>query len=177
MSNYNPAMLTAMNKQQSAPRTEGIVDIMNTTEKPEKLFSGDKSQMIRNDYESMSTRKESTPLSKKYFSKENVETIQNQIRFSVFQKSERIIARQSAVDLHILMTSIHTEYSPNSCENIERDINILNKKVIDNSVHIIITNLKQYVSFLVDKSSFPTPLDRPRNESIKGRNSLEHFPY
>lgn len=177
MDNYNPAMITAMNKHLTAPRNEGVVNIMDKNEKPAQLFQGDERRIFDNDYESMTARKESTPLSKAFFSEKNVNHVQDLIRYSVYKKTDRVISRQSAIDLHILMTSIHEEYSSNACDNLEEDIKGLNEKVVDISVKIIVTNLKQYLTFLVDKSSFPTPLDRPSNESIKGRNSLEHFPY
>ena len=157
-------------------RSEGIVDILNSSEKPAHLFK-QTTKLFENDYESMTARKESTPLSKKFFSASNVDVIQDNIRYNVYKKVDRIIGRQSAIDLHILMTSIHDEYSTNDCNNMNKSIKALNNRVIEHAVRIIVTNLKQYLIYLVDKSSFPTPIDRPTNESIKGRNTFERYPY
>jgi len=155
------------------PRITGMVDIRDVSEQSANLYDGG---VYRSDYESMSSRKEATPLSHRFFSENNKKKIHNQIRYQVYLKTDRVIEKQSDIDLHILMTSIYDEFAGNT-DCIEKDIENLNVKVIDNAVRIIVVNLKQYLSFVIDKSSYPVPLDRPTNESIKGQNTFESVPF
>ena len=59
------------------------------------------------------------------------------------------------------MTSIYETYGKNQSENIKDQVSELNNIVIDKSVTNIITNLKQYLGYVIDKSSLPMPMDRP----------------
>ena len=175
MANYNPAMITALHSHLDMPRNEGVVDIRTSNEQSAPLYSTN--ETFRNDYESMSARKESTKLSERFFSDKNIQNLQNKIRYNVYRTMNRVIDKQSNIDLHILMTNIYDEYGANNPNCIDKDMEELNTKVIDTSVRIIVTNLKQYLTFLVDKSTFPVPLDRPTNESTKGENTFERVPF
>ena len=139
----------------------GLVDITQESESPASLFSTESEKLYSHTYKSLSSRKEDTPLSIDFFSKSNINILQNHIRYQVYRKMDKVIDNQSELDLKIIMTSIYETYGKNQSENIKDQVSELNNIVIDKSVTNIITNLKQYLGYVIDKSSLPMPMDRP----------------
>ena len=114
-------------------------------------------------------------LSEMYFSKENIEIIQEGIINSVYNKSngEYSISKQSEQELSIVMRSIYLQYSKNLNFNINEQILELNTRVIRWCVDEIITNIKQYVNYRKNVSTLPMPLEHAQLPSQKGTKTLE----
>lgn len=114
-------------------------------------------------------------LSEMYFSKENIEIIQEGIINSVYNKSngEYSIGKQSEQELSIVMRSIYLQYSKNLNFNINEQILDLNTRVIRWCVDEIITNIKQYVNYRKNVSTLPMPLEHAQLPSQKGTKTLE----
>ena len=112
---------------------------------------------------------------KNFFSKQNMDIIQNLIRCRVYKESnnKHIIGRQSDLQLKIIMRSIYFQYAKNNPNNIKEQITVLNNKIIDYSVKEIISNIKQYLSYKKAVSTIPEPLDRPKNLNSAGTKSLQ----
>ena len=79
---------------------------------------------------------EQTQLNQLYFSKANMEIIQNKIRYEVYLKTDKkhIIDNQSPVELEIIMRSIYLQHSPNLPTQIKEQIKYLNELVTNWSV-------------------------------------------
>ena len=71
-------------------------------------------------------------LNESFFSDENVEIIQNAIRYNVWLKTKNIIGNQSTTQLNIIMRSIYLQYSENLLNNIKEQIIRLNNMFILN---------------------------------------------
>lgn len=114
-------------------------------------------------------------LSEMYFSKENIEIIQEGIINSVYNKSngEYSISKQSEQELSIVMRSIYLQYSKNLNFNINEQILDLNTRVIRWCVDEIMTNIKQYVNYRKNVSTLPMPLEHAQLPSQKGTKTLE----
>jgi len=114
-------------------------------------------------------------LSEMYFSKENINIIQEGIINSVYNKSngEFSIGKQSEQELSIVMRSIYLQYSKNLNFNINEQILELNTLVIRWCVDEIITNIKQYVNYRKNVSTLPLPLEHAQLPSQKGTKTLE----
>ena len=69
-----------------------------------------------------------TPLSISFFSKENINILQNGLRYGVYEKSNNqfIIGQQNIDELKIIMRSIFLQNSKNLSNNIAQQINDLN---------------------------------------------------
>ena len=117
---------------------------------------------------------EDSVLSQIYFSKSNMNILQNQIRFYVFKHSngKHIIDRQSDIDLEIIMRSIYLQHSLNLNCNIKDQIKKLNDRVIGWSGPKILNEVEQYLGYIYSVENMPIPLERPKNLSIKGSRSL-----
>ena len=147
-----------------------------TTNKPLKDL-----QMIENNttqvnfqQEALYGIQETTHLNQLFFSKENMNIIQDKIRYQVYLNTEKkhIIGKQSDVELEIIMKSIYLQHSPNLPNQIKEQIKYLNELVCNWCVEKIIPEIYQYVGYLKEVEYMPVPLEHPVNLSSKGTKNL-----
>lgn len=118
-----------------------------------------------------------------FFSKDNVENIQNVARFITYKQTGYIIDNQSINELLIVMRSIFLEYSAHpklideSMPDTEKkqlivmytnEVARLNDLVINAIVPKIISQMIQYINYLKDASTQPYHMDRPKNVNVAG---------
>jgi hypothetical protein len=99
------------------------------------------------------TMLDETVLSKKFFSKQNIDKIQKSISDSVYSESgnQHRISRQSDTQIQIIMRSTYLKYSKNSTQiDIQIQINDLNRIVVKDCVSIILPNILQYLGYRRD---------------------------
>lgn len=130
---------------------------------------------------------EDTGLSRLYFSKENLDNIQKDIRETVTTltsndkdpildniKKPIIIGRQNDLQLQIIMRSIFLQYAKHNNDNIAGQIRELNDLVIREAVPDIITNLKQHLGYSADIQRAPQLMDRAQN-TFQQKNTGKSF--
>ena len=118
---------------------------------------------------------EETPVSKSFFSPENVQGIQTQIKQTVFQKSgdrRWVIDDQDVDELQIVMRSMYLQYAKNATHNIPGQIQELNNLVVEYCAPKIMTEIEAHFYFLRDISQNYTPMSRSQNLSSAGTKSL-----
>ena len=117
---------------------------------------------------------ETTQLNQAYFSRKNMDMIQDNIRYSVYMKTDKkhIIGKQSEIELEVIMRSIYLQHSPNLPNQIKEQIKYLNDLVVNWCVEKIIPELYQYLGYLKEVEYMPIPIDLPLNLSSKGSRSL-----
>ena len=71
------------------------------------------------------------------------------------------------------MRSYYLQYGKNLNNNIDIQIENLNKLVIDWSVDEIIKNIDQYIIYKKTASTLPMPIERSQLPSQKGLKTLE----
>jgi hypothetical protein len=114
-----------------------------------------------------------------FFSKDNFESLQRNIRYMVHKYSGYNIGNQSESDLIIIMESIYNEYAKHVDDkgtpvdilfkHIREQLVILNKFVLQESVPIIINGILQKVGFISTfENKDTTRLDRPVNTNVSG---------
>lgn len=123
---------------------------------------------------------EETPVSRAFFSPENMRAVQNQIRRMVYDRSgpkQWVIEDQSIDELKIIMRAKYLEYGKNQPVNIAGQVEELNNIILEWSVPRIMSEIQQYVFYLDDVSKMPTPMAQPINLSSAGSKSfaLERF--
>ena len=124
--------------------------------------------------ESLYGIQETSKLNQLYFSKKNMDIIQNNIRYTVYVKTNKkhIIDKQSDIELQIIMRSMYLQHSPNLEYNYKEQLEYLNKLVVDWCVEKIIPQLEQYIGYLKEVEYMPMPIDLPVNLSSKGSRTL-----
>jgi len=142
----------------------------NTNTSVEKDFQTD---MLRGNWEK-------SPVSKGFFSAENVALLQNRIRKAVFDRSQPkgyVIDNQSIDEIKIIMRAIYLQYARNLPKDFPGQIDDLNTKVIDWSVPHILSAVDHYHFYINDISHLPIPLAQPQHLSRAGTRSLPAHPF
>jgi len=124
---------------------------------------------------SISRNLEHSSLSRKFFSRDNINKIQKKIIIDVYQKSNKkySISNQNERERIIIMRSYYLQYGKNLTTDIQGQVNTLNKMVIDWSVDEIIKNIDQYMIYKQTASILPMPLEHSQLPSQKGTKILE----
>jgi hypothetical protein len=115
-----------------------------------------------------------TKLNYAFFSKENIDIVQNAIRYEVWKRTEKkhLIARQSDTELGIIMRSFYLQYGKNLPTNIPEQVQELNNLVVEYLVPKVIIQVNQYLSYLVDISTPYRIVEYPTNTAIHGEKSF-----
>ena len=103
---------------------------------------------------------EDSSLSNAYFSRENLEIVQNAIRKGIYDKTngQYVIDNQDCDSLKTIMRGVYLEHSANQPNNITQQIVELNKMVINFCVQQIYSELRAYVKYLHDASTLVVPI-------------------
>lgn len=130
----------------------------------------------QNDFQHIATKGIITesPLSALFFSKPNMQQIQNRIRYEIWKKTDKkhVIGEQSYIELEIVMRSVFLQFGLHLKERIQEQVERLNQLVIDWCVQKILVELYQHISYLDQVQTNPVPLDLPQNMSSTGTKML-----
>lgn len=129
-------------------------------------------------YDAMIGNFTDSTLSRAYFSKENMEIIQNGIRAGVYEVSNHqyIIGNQNCDTLKIIMRSVFLQSSTNLPTNISQQIKALNDYVIEYCVKQIYSEAQAYINYKHDVSTMYTPIDRPVQADYNNKTlELKHW--
>ena len=104
-----------------------------------------------------------SPLSCAFFSKENIDILQNGIRAGVYKKSNNqfVIGRQSDEVLKVIMRSTFLSNSANMPTHIPQQIKALNDLVLEYCINQVFGETQGYMKYLYDASTLVVPIDRP----------------
>ena len=106
-----------------------------------------------------------TLLSNTFFSVDNIQNIQNMIRYYFFQEKNEIISEQSNNELLIIMRGIYIKYSnsaANTIDEIKSEVLELNNIVIEFSLKQIYINYDNWNKHIEDLEKLPEPIDLPK---------------
>lgn len=115
-----------------------------------------------------------SPLSNAFFSAVNIERIQTQLRIVVREKTGHVIDRQSDEQIVIVMRAMYVLYAYHG-QDVEPEVRRLNAIVLSQLAPMVGTGVSQYFGYLRDASQMATPMERPKNMSVKGQNTFELF--
>ena len=115
---------------------------------------------------------EKTPLNQAFFSAQNFQIIQNNIRKSVFDKSGEIIDPVSTDDLFMVMRAIYLQFGRNLPRNVQDQIRDLDDRVTAWCVPKIVSEVSMFKTYAKDISSLPVPLSHPIDLRSAGSKSL-----
>ena len=152
----------------------GRVTLTSNNIKDMKMIDNNNERMNNFKVEALYVIQETSTLNQIFFSKKNMDIIQNMIRFKVYEKSDKkhIIDKQSDIELEIVMRSIYLQHSPNLPNKIKEQITYLDKLVSDWCVEQILPEITQYFGYIKEIEYMPIPIDLPLNLSSKGSRTL-----
>lgn len=104
-----------------------------------------------------------TVLSEHFFSKENIQILQNGLRAGIYKKSkgQYIIAPQQCDILKVIMRSIYLQHSANRETDIRQQIEALNVIVLNYSIQQVYGEIQGYLKYIDDASTLAVPLQHP----------------
>ena len=166
MDNYDGSLSSILN---------GRINLFDNNATTSKVKNNDSRFYNENNISTINRLYSGTCVSELFFSKDNIDIIQEGIIKSVYLKSNGSfrIGKQSEKELTIIMRSIYFQNSKNLNFDITTQVRELNKLVIDWSVDEIIKNVKQYIGYKKSVSTLPMPLEHSVLPSQKGTNILE----
>lgn len=112
-----------------------------------------------------------TILSQVFFSRENIQIIQNGIRAGVYERSNNqyVIGPQDCDSLKIIMRSVFLQHASNLPNNIRDQIAELNKIVLNYCIQQVYSEAQGYMKYVDDVSTLAVPIAHPVQASNTGR--------
>ena len=112
-----------------------------------------------------------TPLSQAFFSRENIQIIQNGIRAGVYHRSngQYVIGPQDCDSIKIVMRSVFLQYSANKSSDIPQQIEELNKIVLNYCIQQVYSEAQGYMKYMDDVSTLVVPIAHPVQSSNNDR--------
>ena len=152
----------------------GRVTLTQGEVKDMKMIDKENETMNNFQVEALYGIQETSVLNQLFFSKKNMDNVQNMIRYNVYEKSNKkfIIDKQSDIELEIIMRSIYLQHSVNLPNKIKEQIMYLNDLVKNWCTEQIIPEVNQYIGYMKEIEYMPVPIDLPLNLSSKGSRSL-----
>jgi hypothetical protein len=148
-------------------RYNGRVNIMDLPDKDtrfkmyEKIAVKNKATEFR---ESLVGVQEDNMLGKVFFSQGNVQILQNGLRAGVYEMSNQkiVIPPQNVDQLKIIMRSTYLQYSEHNDDSITKQVERLNKIVLDWAVPTVYNEAMGYMRYIQDQSTLVRPLEMPK---------------
>jgi hypothetical protein len=141
-----------------------IYDLYKTESRPQLNFQNEAIKGTHNEND----------ISKVFFSKLNIDTLQDAIRYQVYKRSckKHTIDRQSDDDLKVIMRAVYLENAQHHAHDTLAEIRRLNMMVIDFCVPRILQEINMYMRYKQDISRLPEPMARGEFASSKGTKTL-----
>lgn len=183
---YNRTLLSVREeREQSLTGDTGLKNLSspgtyNLTENDESVSGSNTSHLFKNLYGE-------TLLTFLFFSSDNIENLQNHIRFLVYKNTDQIIDKQSNNELMIIMRSIFLSYSSHPLlidstmsdnqKNIllkqyTDEINKLNELCLNEIVPRVVSQLQAYLDYLKDCSNPRKIMEKPISDNRTGMRQL-----
>ncbi len=114
-------------------------------------------------YDALTGNWTDSPISRAFFSKENIQILQNAIRRQVYEKSQGnfVIDNQSYDELKVIMRAVYLQNSINLPNDCTQQISALNKIVVGYCVKHVYSEALGYIQYKKDASNMYTLMDRP----------------
>lgn len=155
--------------------SNGRVDVLNNDNyKAYGLFEEDKKDSDSFNKEAIRNIHINNPISTIFFSQQNIDALQEAIRYQVYVKScnKHIIDKQSETELFIVMRAMYLQYAQHKPYGILDQIKDLNKLVLEHVVPKILNEIQIYTFYKKDIQQLPVPMERGEFSSSKGTKVL-----
>jgi hypothetical protein len=147
----------------------GRVNTLEINENPDARFDMYEKIAVKNkatEYrDPLSNEFETSSLSQAFFSKENVQIVQNGLRAGVYKMSadkQLIVSPQNIDILKTIMRHMFIQYAQFLPDNVANQIERLNTAVWEYAVPSVYAEAIGYLKYLQDSSSLVVPIDLPK---------------
>jgi hypothetical protein len=114
------------------------------------------------------------PLSTIFFSQQNIDALQEAIRYQVYIKSNKqyVIDKQSETEIFIIMRAYYLQHGKHLPYGLYDQVKELNQMVIDYCVPKVLNEISIYMHYKRDIQQLPIPMERGEFSSSKGTKVL-----
>jgi len=179
-SHYNSAQTSIL---YDSMKYNGRVNTLEINENPDARFEMYEKIAVKNkatEYrDPLKNDFEDNALSQAFFSKENIQMVQNGLRAGVYKLSgpkQLVISPQNIDVLKTIMRHMFLQYAQFHPDNIPGQIERLNEAVWEYAVPNVYAEAMGYLKYLQDSSSLVVPLELPK-QNDRCFKSLEPFPF
>lgn len=104
-----------------------------------------------------------TLLSEVFFSKQNIQIVQNGLRAGIYHKSkgQYTIPPQDCDALKIIMRSIFLQHAANQKQDVTEQVNQLNQLVLNYCIQQVYSEAQGYIKYVSDVSTLAIPIAHP----------------
>lgn len=136
----------------------GRIDIMGPPTEPIQ-----QSQKYTDYRDALMGMREETILSRAFFSKENVQILQDRLRCRVYKMSKEsiCISPQDETTLKMYMREFFIEYGQTVHDNVTAQIDFINTKIIDHCSQLVHNEAQAYRKYKKDVSTLSVPNELP----------------
>jgi hypothetical protein len=119
--------------------------------------------------------KEENELSNAFFSKENIQIVQNGLRAGVYKMSNEqfIIGQQSYDNIKIIMQDAYFEHAKNDHSSIAKQIEIINQEIFNKYVPKLHGEVVGYLKYKEDTSTIKAPINYAKPSGDRNFKNLE----
>ena len=119
--------------------------------------------------------KEENELSNAFFSKENIQIVQNGLRAGVYKMSNNkfVIGEQSFDNIKIIMQDAYFEHARNDNTPVSTQIEMINQEVLNKYVPKLHGEVIGYLKYKEDTSSIKAPINYAKPSGDRNFKSLE----
>lgn len=153
----------------------GRVDVLeNDNYQSYNLFEEDKKDPDSFNKDAIRNIHINNPLSTIFFSQQNIDALQEAIRYQVYLGSgkKHIIGKQSETEIFIIMRATYLQNAKHRPYGIIDQVKELNRLVIEYCVPKILNEISIYTHYKSDIQQLPVPMDRGEFASSKGTKTL-----
>jgi hypothetical protein len=112
-----------------------------------------------------------------FFSTKNIKIIENAIKAGVYHMSNKthVIDTQDRDQLYVIMRSTFLQYSENHPDDLTRQVEVLNSRVVSYCVPKIYGEIQGYLQYKKDISTLVVPLANPAYYHKDTTVEFKHF--
>jgi len=115
-------------------------------------------------------------LADNFFSKANIQIIQNGLRAEVHKQTKQIISEQDKTQVLLTMRYAYFSFAKHLAYNIKGQIAELNERVLKYLVPLVLNEMKQYATYIQDSFVSLKPQNNPEQTSSHGQRQYSLFP-
>ena len=111
----------------------------------------------------------STPLSMRFYSKQNVAQIERGISQAIMSETGQRVGPQNPNDLFVLMQTVYAKSFQDPYSDIQRQIGNMNSDCVKEAVQIMKPRIAQFLIYNKNIGKLPPPPEWPGNTSTYGK--------
>lgn len=150
-----------------------MANVADIYEAPFPLYESLQPALGPDDALQRSTHLQPTELSRLFFSTRNIDRLQKRLGMEIRNRMGYSIDRQSDEQLLIVMRYVYMQSSRN--EGGMAEVHRLNELVLREIVPQVGAGVAQFMAYLKDASTLPTPMPRGMATSVRGTKTTELF--